>query len=52
VSALQAVIDFPFWRALLQAGVADDAAPRIMLDLCRTLFTRDGIVAEASRTPA
>jgi AcrR family transcriptional regulator len=52
VSALQAVIDFPFWRALLQAGVAEDAAPRIMLDLCRTLLTRYGIVAEASRTPA
>ncbi len=52
VSALQAVIDFPFWRALLQAGVAEDAAPRIMLELSRALLTRYGIVAEANRTPA
>jgi AcrR family transcriptional regulator len=52
VSALQAVIDFPFWRALIQAGVAEDEAPRIMLDLCRALLTRYGTVAEANKTIA
>jgi AcrR family transcriptional regulator len=52
VSALQAVIDFPFWRALIQAGVAEDEAPRIMLDLSRALLTRYGIVAKANWIPA
>jgi hypothetical protein len=28
--------------------VAEDEAPRIMLDLCRALLTRYGIVAEAN----
>ena len=48
VSALQAVIDFPFWRALIHAGVAEDSAPQVMLDLCRALLTRYGLVAEAT----
>ena len=47
VSALQAVIDFPFWRALVQAGVAEEAAPRVMLDVCRALLTRYALVSEA-----
>jgi hypothetical protein len=51
VSALQAVIDFPFWRALIQAGVAEDVAPRVMLDLCRALLTRYGLAVASNRTP-
>src|SRR5258708_14046397 len=51
VSALQAVIDFPFWRALIQAGVAEDAAPRIMLDLCRALLPRYGPCYRRVATP-
>jgi hypothetical protein len=47
VSALQAVIDFPFWRALIHAGIAEDVAPRVMLDLCRALLTRYALVSEA-----
>ena len=47
VSALQAVIDFPFWRALVHAGVAEEAAPRVMLDVCRALLTRYALVSEA-----
>jgi hypothetical protein len=49
VFALQAVIDFPFWRALIQAGVGEDKAPLVMLDLCEALLTRYGLVAEAVR---
>ncbi len=49
VSALQAVIDFPFWRALIQAGVAEDVAPQVMLDLCRALLIRYSIAADGSR---
>jgi AcrR family transcriptional regulator len=51
VSALQAVIDFPFWRALIEAGVAQDVAPRVMLDLCLALLTRYGLAIESNRTP-
>jgi AcrR family transcriptional regulator len=47
VSALQAVIDFPFWRAMIQAGVAEDVAPGLMLDLCTTLLRRYGLIADA-----
>lgn len=47
VSALQAVIDFPFWRALIHAGMAEEVAPRVMLDLCRALLTRYALVSEA-----
>ena len=50
VSALQAVIDFPFWRALIQAGVAEDMAPSLMLDVCRALLTRYGLVVEVDRS--
>src|SRR5258708_20282780 len=46
VSALQAVIDFPFWRALVHAGVAEEVAPRVMLDLCRALLDRYALVSE------
>jgi len=46
VSALQAVIDFPFWRALIHAGIAEDVAPRVMLDLCRALLTPYALVSE------
>jgi hypothetical protein len=46
VSALQAVIDFPFWRALVHAGMAEEVAPRVMLDLCRALLTRYALVSE------
>ncbi len=45
VSALQALIDFPFWRALILAGVAEEVAPRVMLDLCGALLTRYGLAA-------
>jgi AcrR family transcriptional regulator len=41
--ALRAVIDFPFWRALIVAGVSEAAAPDIMLDLARDLLSRHGI---------
>jgi hypothetical protein len=46
VSALQAVIDFPFWRALVHAGIAEEVAPGVMLDLCRALLTRYALVFE------
>jgi AcrR family transcriptional regulator len=46
VSALQAVIDFPFWRALVHAGMAEEVAPRVMLDICRALLTRYALVSE------
>ena len=42
-SALHAVIDFPFWRALIGAGVPEAAAPDFMLDLTRCLLGRYGI---------
>jgi AcrR family transcriptional regulator len=47
VSALQAVIDFPFWRALVNAGMAEEVAPGVMLDLCMALLTRYAVVSEA-----
>jgi hypothetical protein len=47
VSALQTVIDFPFWRALIHAGMAEEVAPRVMLDLCLALLTRYATVSEA-----
>jgi hypothetical protein len=46
VSALQAVIDFPFWRALVHAGMAEEVAPRVMLDICRALLARYALVSE------
>jgi len=42
-SALNAVIDFPFWRALIGAGVPKAAAPDVMVDLTRCLLARYGI---------
>jgi AcrR family transcriptional regulator len=43
VAALQAVIDFPFWRALVDAGVEEDAAPSLILSVCQALLSRYGV---------
>jgi len=42
-SALCAVIHFPFWRALIAAGLPEAAAPDVMLDLARSLLARHRI---------
>lgn len=42
VSALVAVIDFPFWRSLIVAGVDEEAAPRVMLTIADALLTKYG----------
>jgi AcrR family transcriptional regulator len=47
VSALVAVIDFPFWRSLIVAGVTEEVAPRIMLTIAEALLTKYG----AAETP-
>jgi AcrR family transcriptional regulator len=46
VSALQAVIDFPFWRALVHAGMSEEVAPNVMIEICRGLVTRYSLVSE------
>ncbi len=40
VSALVAVIDFPFWHSLVEAGVAEEEAPSVMLTACQALLDR------------
>lgn len=40
VAALQAVIDFPFWKALIDAGVSEAAAPSVMLTAAQALAAR------------
>jgi AcrR family transcriptional regulator len=40
VAGLQALIDFPFWKALINAGVSEEAAPSLMLTASEALIAR------------
>ena len=42
VSALVAVIDFPFWRSLIIAGIAEEATPGVMLTVAEALLSTYG----------
>ena len=41
VASLLAVIDFPFWHSLVEAGVSEEAAPTVVLTICLDLMARD-----------
>lgn len=45
VSALQAVIDFPFWWSLVDAGVPEKTVPSVMLTICNALVVRHGVAS-------
>lgn len=42
VAALVAVIDFPMWRSLVQAGVPEDVVPSVVLTISEALMARYG----------
>ena len=42
-SALRALIDFPFWMALVSAGVDRSHAPSMMRELAASLLARHGV---------
>ena len=46
VSALVAVIDFPFWHSLVEAGVSEDRAPNVVLTICQDLLARYSAVSQ------
>ena len=46
VSALVAVIDFPFWYSLVDAGVSEEAAPNVVLTICQDLLARYSAVSQ------
>jgi AcrR family transcriptional regulator len=46
LGALRALIDFPFWWSLVEAGVSVEAAPRVVLDLSLGLLARYGVGEE------
>ena len=43
VAALVAVIDFPMWRSLVQAGVPEDVVPSVVLTISEALMARYGL---------
>ena len=43
IAALEAVIDFPLWRSLVQAGVPEDVVPPVILTICEALLVRYGL---------
>jgi hypothetical protein len=41
VASLQAIIDFPFWKALVDAGVPEADAPSVMLTASKAQISRE-----------